>query len=74
MIVAMVLSIWLFSNQTNYVGVVPRNHPAFGDLTFEVGFAIAALLYWGMYLVGRSRPDELPPALVEEMTARAPVA
>jgi hypothetical protein len=41
----MVLSIWLFSNQTEYVGVVPSHVPAVGDLTFEVGFVITAVIY-----------------------------
>src|SRR3954447_8067441 len=45
MAVGGVLSIWLFSNQTKYQGLVPKHHPAFGDLTFEVGFAVAAVLY-----------------------------
>ncbi len=45
MAVAIGLSIWLFANQTDYVGVVPKHYPAVGDLTFEVGFVLAALLY-----------------------------
>ncbi|HUA41219.1 MAG TPA: cytosine permease [Streptosporangiaceae bacterium] len=45
MAISIGLSIWLFANQTDYVGVVPKHHPAFGDLTFEVGFVLAALLY-----------------------------
>ncbi len=39
------LSIWLFANQTEYTGVVPKHVPQVGDLTFEVGFVLAALLY-----------------------------
>ena len=45
MIVGMGLSIWLFSNQTEYVGVVPSHVPAVGDLTFEVGFVVTAVIY-----------------------------
>ena len=45
------LSIWLFSNQTKYQGLIPKHHPAFGDLTFEVGFAIAAVLYLALVRV-----------------------
>ena len=45
MAIALGVSIWLFANQTDYVGVVPKHWPAFGDLTFEVGFLLAALLY-----------------------------
>jgi len=45
MAVGMAVSIWLFSNQTEYVGPVPKHFPSWGDSTFEVGFVIAALLY-----------------------------
>jgi nucleobase:cation symporter-1, NCS1 family len=45
MAIAVGVSIWLFANQTDYTGVVPAHHPAFGDLTFEVGFVLAAGLY-----------------------------
>ena len=44
--VGMVVSIWLFSNQTKYVGVVPSAHGGVGDITFLVGFVVAAVLYW----------------------------
>jgi nucleobase:cation symporter-1, NCS1 family len=54
MAVATGVSIWLFANQLKYVGVVPNAHPAFGDITFEVGFALAALLY---VLFFRFQPD-----------------
>jgi purine-cytosine permease-like protein len=46
MFVAGSISIWLFSNQTKYVGLVPSHHPAVGDLTAEVGFALAAGIYF----------------------------
>jgi NCS1 nucleoside transporter family len=45
MLVGMVVSIWLFSNQTKYVGVVPKAHGGVGDITFLVGFLVAAVLY-----------------------------
>ena len=45
MAISIGVSIWLFANQTDYTGVLPKHHPAFGDLTFEVGFVLAALLY-----------------------------
>ncbi|MDT4894901.1 MAG: hypothetical protein QOE97_3936 [Pseudonocardiales bacterium] len=60
MLVGMVISIWIFSNQTKYVGILPKHHPAFGDLTFEVGFVIAAVLYWALWQLDRTRPEELP--------------
>jgi purine-cytosine permease-like protein len=58
MAVGMVVSIWLFSNQTEYVGVVPKHFPAAGDLTFEVGFVITAVIYLAWHLIagtGRER-------------------
>src|SRR5215467_7981847 len=45
MAVATGLSIWLFANQSDYTGLVPKHVPQVGDLTFEVGFVLAALLY-----------------------------
>lgn len=49
MLVAGILSIWLFSNQTKYVGLVPKQLPGVGDLTFEVGFVLAVALYAALY-------------------------
>jgi hypothetical protein len=40
-----VVSIILFSNQTEYVGIVPKHVPSVGDLTFEAGFLITAAIY-----------------------------
>jgi NCS1 nucleoside transporter family len=51
MIIGGVLSIYLFSDQTKYIGPVPTNHPALGDLTFEVGFVVAAVVYGVLYSV-----------------------
>jgi nucleobase:cation symporter-1, NCS1 family len=45
MVTGMVISIWLFSNQTEYVGVVPKHAPAVGDITFEAGFVLTAAIY-----------------------------
>jgi NCS1 family nucleobase:cation symporter-1 len=44
------ISIWLFSNQTKYVGLVPTHWGSAGDLTFEVGFVLTAVIYltWRM--------------------------
>ncbi|HWG00538.1 MAG TPA: cytosine permease [Trebonia sp.] len=39
------VSVWLFSNQTEYTGLVPRHVPAVGDLTFEAGFVLTAAIY-----------------------------
>jgi purine-cytosine permease-like protein len=45
MLVSIGLSVWLFSNQTEYTGVVPSHVPAVGDITFLVGFVLAGTLY-----------------------------
>jgi NCS1 nucleoside transporter family len=45
MLVGMGVSIWLFSNQTEYIGVVPSRVGSAGDLTFEAGFLITVLIY-----------------------------
>jgi purine-cytosine permease-like protein len=45
MAIGIVVSVWLFSNQTKYVGLVPDAHGAFGDITFLVGFVVAGALY-----------------------------
>lgn len=39
------LGVWLFSNQTEYVGLVAKHLPGIGDSAFEAGFLITALLY-----------------------------
>ena len=53
-------SIWLFSNQTKYVGVVPSHVPAVGDLTFEVGFVITAVIYLIWHAITDRRPAAVP--------------
>jgi NCS1 nucleoside transporter family len=49
MAAAMAVSISLFSNQTDFTGYLAKRHPALGDLTFEVGFVLAAVFYWLMF-------------------------
>ncbi len=58
MLVGGALSIWLFSNQTKYVGLVPKHAGAAGDLTFEVGFVLTAVIY----LTWRTIADRSAPA------------
>ncbi len=55
MLVGVVLSIWLFSNQTEYIGLVPKHVPSVGDLTFEAGFVITAVIYLLWHAVAGSR-------------------
>jgi nucleobase:cation symporter-1, NCS1 family len=75
MAISMAFSIWLFANQTDYLGVLPKHHPAFGDLTFEVGFVLAALLYALFFrLQGANKVEErlvIPGETVGAETVRA---
>jgi cytosine/uracil/thiamine/allantoin permease len=57
MIAGMAISIWLFSNQTEYVGVVPSHVPAVGDITFEVGFVLTAAIYLIWHAIADRRPS-----------------
>jgi nucleobase:cation symporter-1, NCS1 family len=54
MLIGMGISIWLFSNQTEYVGVVPSHVGSVGDLTFEVGFVITAVVYLAWHAIART--------------------
>jgi NCS1 family nucleobase:cation symporter-1 len=49
-IVATVISIWLFSNQVFYEGLIAKATPI-GDLTPLIGFVLAAGLYWVLFRV-----------------------
>ena len=58
------LSVWLFSNQTKYVGPIPTHVPAVGDLTFEAGFVITAMVYLTWHAITRSGAGSRGPAAV----------
>jgi NCS1 nucleoside transporter family len=61
MLVGIGVSIPLFSNQTEYTGVVATHVPALGDITFLVGFVLAAAVYAVLFpLLGgrRTSPPE----------------
>jgi purine-cytosine permease-like protein len=66
MAVGIGISIWLFSNQTKYVGVVPSAHPGVGDITFFVGFVVAAVLY---AVLSRAIPTRSPAGAQERVRA-----
>ena len=44
-IIGLVVSVALFSNQEKFVGYVAKAYPALGDVTFFVGFVLAAAAY-----------------------------
>jgi NCS1 family nucleobase:cation symporter-1 len=56
--VAMVVSIWLFSDQSKYLAPIPKAHPGIGDITFEVGFVLAAGLYALLFKLQHGRRSE----------------
>ena len=49
MAAAMAISIPLFSNQTDFIGVLAKHWPQLGDITFEAGFVLAAVFYWLLF-------------------------
>jgi nucleobase:cation symporter-1, NCS1 family len=55
------VSIWLFANQTEYVGVVPKHVGSAGDLTFEVGFVLTAVIYLAWRLIADRVPGKEAP-------------
>ena len=59
MIVAMVVSIWLFSNQTKFTGLVPTQVPELGDIAAYVGFVLAAVLYLIFFKLQKQPTDEI---------------
>jgi NCS1 nucleoside transporter family len=63
MAIGSAVSIWLFANQPpKLVGVIPTDHPAFGDFTFEAGFVIAAVLYLVLHpILAPSTPASFAP-------------
>ena len=57
----MIISIWLFSNQTKYIGYVAHHHPAVGDITFLVGFLVSAGIYLGLTTLMPERNNSATP-------------
>jgi purine-cytosine permease-like protein len=46
MLIGGVVAIWLFADQSVYVGYVAFHYPQIGDMTFVVGFILTAIVYW----------------------------
>ena len=57
-VVALVVSVWLFSNQVLYVGLVPAQIAEFGDSAPIAGFVLAAVLYAILYRFQKSPKNE----------------
>ena len=49
LVVGIVVSVGLFSNQSLFTGLVPRVFPDIGDIAFLVGIALSAALYAVLY-------------------------
>src|SRR5262249_52675954 len=64
MVVGVVVSVWLFSNQLKYVGVVPTPFPSLVAITFEAGFVITAVVYLAWHAIPRSGAGGRAPAAV----------
>ena len=58
MLIGIGISVWLFSNQTEYVGLIAKHNPGIGDLTFEVGFLLSAVLYAIFFSISHDRRTE----------------
>ncbi len=54
-LIGLVVSIWLFSNQQLYVGLLATKAPVIGDLTAIVGFILAAVAYWVIFTAIKPR-------------------
>jgi hypothetical protein len=74
MAIAMAVSIYFFANQSDYVGVVPKHVAAFGDLSFEVGFVLAAVLYAAFFRLQGERGREEALMIPGEEPAVEPAA
>jgi nucleobase:cation symporter-1, NCS1 family len=59
MLSGVVLSVWLFSNQVKYTGPLPKHFTWMGDIAFEAGFVISAVVYCVLFQVQKDRTDEV---------------
>jgi NCS1 nucleoside transporter family len=73
MLIGMVVSVWLFANQTLYVGPVPSAVPGLGDIAFFVGFLVAGAVYAAVHAVEQRR-EPTDAVLVTPEEAGAPRA
>src|SRR5213594_2286167 len=61
MAIGLVVSVGLFANVFSiYTGPIPNNNPGIGDITFFVGFALTAVLYYVFQTVTRSQSAAAP--------------
>jgi NCS1 family nucleobase:cation symporter-1 len=61
MAIGLAVSVYLFGNVYGvWVGPIPTNNPGIGDITFFVGFALTAVLYYVFQMVGRTSTVATP--------------
>jgi len=61
MAIGLAVSVGLFANVYGvYIGPIPTNNPGIGDITFFVGFALTAVLYYVFQMVGRTSSATTP--------------
>ncbi|MFE2430458.1 purine-cytosine permease family protein [Streptomyces sp. NPDC059373] len=54
------VSVWLFSDQSYYTGLIAKAHPAIGDITSAIGFALAALCHIALRRIPALAPSTAP--------------
>lgn len=63
-VVSMVVSVWLFSDQAQYLGPIAKAYPGLGDITPAVGLVLAAAIYAVLFKPLAQPAPPKPAALV----------
>ena len=64
MAIGLVVSVGLFANVFGvYIGPIPTNNPGIGDITFFVGFAVTAVLYYVFCMIAPQKTTQATPAM-----------
>jgi NCS1 family nucleobase:cation symporter-1 len=65
-VVALVVSVWLFSDQTQYVGPIAKANSNIGDITPVIGFLLAAVIYVALFKPLAQPAPATPAEIVEQ--------
>jgi NCS1 nucleoside transporter family len=68
MLVGIVVSIGLFSNQADFTGLIARQLPGLGDIGFLIGFLLAGGLYLALRPLAARTPGKDPAATAADHT------
>ena len=64
MAIGLAVSVGLFANVFGvYIGPIPTNNPGIGDITFFVGFAVTAVLYYVFCMIAPQKTTQATPAM-----------